>query len=111
VHNKRHRESEHATAQDHQDPRPLPQRRGRHQAAVAGATQRAGKVRESGIRLESGDEPVCYSVWRALHARTWLEIFNPPRTQKCGQVPITEQPPHQPPHPSPRPQLHPESPA
>ena len=68
LHDQRHRESEHAAQKDHQDPRPLPKRRGRHQTALAGHPERAGQDRSIGLRLETRDEPVRHPVRRALHA-------------------------------------------
>ncbi len=56
----------------HQDPRSLPERRGGHQAALAGATQRTGQDRADCVRLEIGNEPVCYPVRRAIYAGTWI---------------------------------------
>ncbi len=55
LHDQRHRERQHAASEDHQDPRSLPERRGRHQAAVAGAAQH--HVRHSVRAAPTGKPP------------------------------------------------------
>ncbi len=74
-------------AQDHQDARPLPERRGGDQAALAGVAQCPGQDRAVRLRLEISDESVCYPVRRAIYAGARItRIVQLPRTQKCGQV-------------------------
>ena len=58
LHDQRHRERQRAAAQDHQDPRALPQRRRGVQADLAGAAQHHRQLGQSGKRMEGGHEPV-----------------------------------------------------
>ena len=50
LHDQRHREHQRAAAQDHQDPRPLPERRCGHQADLAGAAQHHGRLGPRGAK-------------------------------------------------------------
>ena len=83
---KRHREYEHATAQDHQNPWSLPERRGGDSAAPAGAAQSAGQKGALGLRLEISHEPVCYPVRRAIYASARLTICSTVSATKIQQV-------------------------
>lgn len=90
----RHRKFEHAVAQDHQDARSLPERRGGHQAALAGATQRTGQDRTVRVRLEISNEPVCYPVRRAIYAGTWItrcSIASPTKMRTGSAAQQTDQ--------------------
>ena len=59
LHDQRDREHQRAAAQDHQDARPLPERRRRHQTDLAGAAQHHGRLGPRGAGLEGGNEPIC----------------------------------------------------
>ena len=67
LHHQRDREHQRALAQDHQDARPLPERRRGHQADLAGAAQHHGRLGPRGAGLEGGDEPICDPLRRSLH--------------------------------------------
>ncbi len=73
LHDQRNRERACAPAQDHQDPRPLPQRRGRHQADLAGAAEHHRRVEPRVSALEGGDEPVRDNLRRPIHAGSLKE--------------------------------------
>ena len=67
LHHQRDREPAHAAAQDHQDPRPLPERRGRHQAALAGPAQHPRRQGAIGLGLEDRHEPIRHPLRRPVH--------------------------------------------
>src|SRR5690606_12048958 len=56
--------------------RSLSQRRSGHQAAVAGATQRAEQIRARCLRLEVSNESICHHVRRPVHAGSGIKLFN-----------------------------------
>ncbi len=68
LHHQRDRERERPAAQDHQDARPFPFRRGRSEADLAGAAQHHRRLEPWGTRLEGGDEPIRDSLSRPFHA-------------------------------------------
>src|SRR5690606_29384290 len=47
-----------------------------HQAAVAGATQRAEQIRARCLRLEVSNESICHHVRRPVHAGSGIKLFN-----------------------------------
>lgn len=53
---------------------------------MAGATQRAGQVRQGDLRLESRHEPVCYPVRRTIYRGAGITTFKTPRPRKYGQA-------------------------
>ena len=69
LHHQRDREHQRAAAQDHQDARPLPERRRGHQADLAGAAQHHRRLGPRGAGLEGGDEPIRDPLRGSLHAR------------------------------------------
>ena len=72
-----HRERPRAAAQDHQDARPLPERRGGDQADLAGAAQHHRRLGPRSQGLEGGDEPVRDPLRRSLHARAPRNMIAP----------------------------------
>lgn len=67
LHHKRDREHQRATAQDHQDPRALPQRRRSRQADLAGPAQHHGRLGPRGAQLEGGHESIRHPLRRTIH--------------------------------------------
>ena len=70
LHDQRDREPAHAAAQDHQDARPLPERRCCHEVAVARAAQRDEQIGKIDTRVEERDESVRHPVRRSVHELT-----------------------------------------
>ena len=62
LHDQRDREPAHAAAQDHQDARPLPHRRGGHEADLARAAQRDEESQPRRSRVDQRDESVRVDV-------------------------------------------------
>ena len=65
VYHQRHREPHHETVQDHQEPRPLSQWRGRQQVAVSGAKEHHERVSEIPEGMEGSAGAVRHPVPRA----------------------------------------------
>jgi transposase-like protein len=75
IYDQRHREHAHAAAQDRQQPRPLPQRRSRQQAAVSGLAQHRKGLEDAAYHLAASGQSVRHSVRRAVHQRHQLRLF------------------------------------
>ncbi len=67
LHHQRDRERSRAASQDHQDPRALPQRRGGHQADLAGVEEHHGRLGSCGQGVEGSHESVRDPQRRSLH--------------------------------------------
>ena len=62
LHDQHHRVAEHVDAQNHQDARVVPQRRGGHEAVVFGPAERLQEMDHAGAELERRLEPLQHSL-------------------------------------------------
>ena len=85
-----------AAAQDHQDPRALPERRRGHQADLAGAAQHHRRLGPGSQRLEGGDEPVRDPLRRPLHeiehVRSAISFTKSVKVQRASHTEIRTHP-------------------
>jgi hypothetical protein len=77
LHHQRHRIAAHASAQDHQNARSLPERRGRHQADLPRLEKHHEGVEDERTGMEVGDDAVRDPVPRAVRAAALsVTMFN-----------------------------------
>lgn len=62
LHHQRHRVGEHKPAQDHQEPRLIPERRITAETVLSGADEHQPEMDHAAARLESGAEPVYHPI-------------------------------------------------
>jgi transposase-like protein len=76
LHDERNREHQIAVAQDHQDARPIPDRRRSNETDLAGASQYHGRLGPCRSRLEDSDEPIRYPLCGSIRSAICVN-FNP----------------------------------
>ena len=83
LHDQRDREHLRATAQDHQEPRSLPQRRRGHETDLAGVEEHHSRLGPPVQGLERSHEPICEPLRRSLYEGSRLRCGADLPTASC----------------------------